>query len=67
MNNLNIARGHGFLKILFRYDKDNDVTYASTEFIHRVGESVPGPDLPYPLRSHVAVQLTEIVTIVIGK
>ena len=51
----------------FRYDKDNDVTYASTEFIHRVGESVPGPDLPYPLRSHVAVQLTEIVTIVIGK
>ena len=52
---------------MFRYDKDNDVTYASTEFIHRVGESVPGPDLPYPLRSHVAVQLTEIVTIVIGK
>ena len=49
-----------------RYDNDNNVTYASTEFIHRVGESVPGPDLPNPLRNHVATQLNELVTIIIG-
>ena len=56
-----------FLISFSRYDQDNGVTYGSTEFIHRVGESVPGPDLPNPLRSHVAVQLSETVTIIIGK
>ena len=38
---------------------DNNVTYASTEFIHKVGESEPGPDLPNPLRNHVVVPLSE--------
>ena len=40
--------------------------YASDEFIYKVGESEPGPDLPNPLRNHVVVPLSESVTIIIG-
>jgi len=52
--------------IMGGHDVDNNITYASTEFIHKVGESEPGPDLPNPLRNHVVVPLSESVTIIIG-